>query len=155
VKALCAAAFISGLDLRKMRKLLLLTLIIAGTAGLCAFTSQAFAFDVYTSEAYRTQCPKIDTSKQHLENIRSSCRSTCERAHDKDTKTILSCRNSCDRAYDTCVAKYIEWDKKKTECRKPIGACWAACPKENQKCMDKCNDKFMHELAECAERAMQ
>jgi len=137
-----------------MRKLLiLLAFAIAGPAAFSVFTPQAFADQI--------QCPKTDTSEAHLSKIRSDCKSTCTQSYkDKkagDGKTFEGCNKLCDSTYDSCAAKYKNWDKKKAECRKPIGACWEACPKGsgNQKCMDKCSDKFSDELGKCAERAME
>src|ERR1700756_5296685 len=120
-----------------MHKLLLLfAFVVASPAALGALTSQAFADKIV--------CPKNDTSEAHLSKIRSDCKSNCAEAYKKEPGTIPGCKKSCDSIYDSCVKTYQEWDKKKAECRKPIGACFAACPKgsENQKCMDKCGDKF-------------
>ena len=131
-----------------MRKLLL-HLVFASPIVIGALVQPAFADKI--------QCPKTDTSETHLSKIRSDCKSNCADAYKKDPGSIPGCKKSCDGSYDSCVKTYQDWDKKNAECRKPIGACFAACPKgaENQKCMDKCSDKFADELGKCAERAMQ
>jgi hypothetical protein len=130
-----------------MRKLLLL----------CTFTA-ATIFSALTSQvSAQIMCPQIDTSEAHLSHIRSTCQSDCEGLKAKgESQLIAGCKKSCSTTYDVCVSKYKEWDRKKAECRKPIVACWDACPKggDNQKCKDKCSDKLGDKLGECAKRAM-
>jgi hypothetical protein len=134
-----------------MRKsLLFLAFVIAGTAAFGAFGPHAFADQV--------QCSKTNPTESHLSSIRSDCLSNCDDTKKKAFhEDIDGCKKSCRTFYDTCLSKYNEWDKKKAECRKPITACWDACPKgaDNQKCKDKCSDKLADELGKCSERAMQ
>jgi hypothetical protein len=131
-----------------MRKLLLcLVLAVASPIALGTLTTRAFA---------EVPCQKVDTSESHL--IRSDCRSNCDDTKKKAFhEDVAGCKKSCESLYSTCLAKYQEWDRKKAECRKPITACWDACPSGagNQKCKDACSDKLAPELGRCSERAMQ
>jgi hypothetical protein len=146
-----------------MRKLrYVLTLVVAGPAGLCAFSSEASAQIACT----------VTKSEPQLQSDRESCKKTCIEAYQKEKKPqeIPGCQAGCDNVFTTCVqrkkdaedkdkqkkadeerkkadeeqkkeaeAKQKDFDHKKYLCRKSYTDCLEKCPKGNKACEDTCN----------------